>query len=107
MSDHEFRRFWRDVFALEGLATPHVLRRVLKFTLFAIAISAIHMLTHFSLGLDVAPLEYAGAVLGVLLVLRTNAGYDRWWEGRKLWGGIVNQSRDLAIGAIAYGPDEP
>ena len=41
--------------------------------------------------------------LGALLVLRTNAGYERWWEARKLWGGIVNQSRNLAILAVAHG----
>jgi ion channel-forming bestrophin family protein len=45
-----------------------------------------------------------GAALGLLLVLRTNAGYDRWWEARKLWGGIVNQSRNLAIIGLTYGP---
>ncbi len=50
------------------------------------------------------PFEVAGAVLGLLLVLRLNAGYDRWWEARKLWGGIVNQSRNLAIAGLAYGP---
>jgi putative membrane protein len=41
-----------------------------------------------------------------MLVLRTNAGYDRWWEARKLWGGIVNQSRNLVISATAYGPTD-
>jgi putative membrane protein len=46
-------------------------------------------------------------VLGLLLVLRTNAGYERWWEARKLWGGIVNQTRNLAIQALSYGPDDP
>ena len=40
-------------------------------------------------------------------MLRTNAGYERWWEARKLWGGIVNQTRNLAIQAISYGPDDP
>ena len=48
-----------------------------------------------------------GAALGALLVLRTNAGYERWWEARKLWGGIVNQCRNLVILALAYGPDDP
>ncbi|MGD9646950.1 MAG: bestrophin family protein [Pirellulales bacterium] len=38
-----------------------------------------------------------GAVLGLLLVFRTNTAYDRWWEGRKLWGQLVNDSRNLAI----------
>ena len=39
-----------------------------------------------------------------MLVVRTNAGYERWWEGRKLWGGIVNQSRNLALIGLAHGP---
>ncbi len=38
-----------------------------------------------------------GLVVGVLLVFRTNTAYDRWWEGRKLWGQLVNESRNLAI----------
>jgi putative membrane protein len=40
---------------------------------------------------------FFGLVLGVLLVFRTNTSYDRWWEGRKLWGQLVNDSRNLAI----------
>jgi putative membrane protein len=56
------------------------------------------------LDFDIGPVEVSGAVLGLLLVLRTNAGYDRWWEARKLWGGIVNQCRNLVISALAYGP---
>ena len=47
----------------------------------------------------VAACEFAGAALGLLLVLRRNAGYDRWWVARKLRGSIVNQSRNLAIDA--------
>ena len=38
-----------------------------------------------------------GFVLSMLLVFRTNTAYDRWWEGRKLWGGLVNSSRNLAM----------
>ena len=38
-----------------------------------------------------------GFVLSLLLVFRTNTAYDRWWEGRKLWGSLVNNSRNLAI----------
>ena len=38
-----------------------------------------------------------GFVLSMLLVFRTNTAYDRWWEGRKLWGSLVNNSRNLAI----------
>ena len=36
-------------------------------------------------------------VLSLLLVFRTNTAYDRWWEGRKLWGKLVNDSRNLSV----------
>jgi putative membrane protein len=43
-----------------------------------------------------------GIVLGLFLVFRTNSAYDRWWEGRKLWGGLVNSTRNLALKVDAY-----
>jgi len=57
--------------------------------------------------LNVTPFEYTGVVLGLLLVFRVNAGHDRWWEGRKLWGGIVNASRNIMLAALNYGPEDP
>jgi putative membrane protein len=38
-----------------------------------------------------------GGVISLLMVFRTNSAYDRWWEGRKLWGDLTNNSRNLAI----------
>jgi ion channel-forming bestrophin family protein len=38
-----------------------------------------------------------GFVLSMLLVFRTNTAYDRWWEGRKIWGSFTNNSRNLAL----------
>ncbi len=38
-----------------------------------------------------------GFVISLLLAYRTNTAYDRWWEGRKMWGGLVNSSRNLSI----------
>ncbi|RXR23066.1 bestrophin family protein [Flavobacterium stagni] len=38
-----------------------------------------------------------GFVISLLLAYRTNTAYDRWWEGRKLWGSLVNNSRNLAL----------
>ncbi|MFY0600977.1 MAG: hypothetical protein JXR03_14980 [Cyclobacteriaceae bacterium] len=45
-----------------------------------------------------------GVILGLFLVLRTNTAYDRWWEGRKLWGQLVNDTRHLAIKLTNYIP---
>jgi len=38
-----------------------------------------------------------GFAISMLLVFRTNTAYDRWWEGRKLWGSLTNNSRNLAV----------
>jgi len=47
-----------------------------------------------------------GFVISLLLVFRTNTAYDRWWEGRKLWGALVNNSRNLALKLSAVLPAE-
>ncbi len=47
-----------------------------------------------------------GFVISLLLAYRTNTAYDRWWEGRKLWGSLVNNSRNLAIKLSAILTDE-
>ncbi len=38
-----------------------------------------------------------GFAISMLLVFRTNTAYDRWWEGRRQWGSLVNNSRNFAI----------
>lgn len=43
-----------------------------------------------------------GIVLGLFLVFRTNSAYDRWWEGRRLWGALVNSTRNFALKLNAY-----
>lgn len=47
------------------------------------------------------------AALGLLLVFRTNASYDRFWEGRRLWGGIVNETRNLIRNSKAHLSSDP
>ena len=47
-----------------------------------------------------------GFVISMLLVFRTNTAYDRWWEGRKLWGALVNNSRNLALKLAAMLPPD-
>jgi putative membrane protein len=43
-----------------------------------------------------------GTALGMLLVFRTNSSYDRFWEGRRMWGNIINESRNLArLGSVS------
>jgi putative membrane protein len=99
--------FWSEVFRVQGSVTPYVIGRVLFFTALATVVWLVAVWSGIHTGLEVAPYEIIGVVLALLLVLRTNAGYDRWYEARKLCGGIVNQSRNLGTIGTVYGPQDP
>ena len=43
-----------------------------------------------------------GFAVALLMGFRTAASYDRWWEARKIWGGIVNESRSLIRQVISF-----
>lgn len=102
----ESRSFWRDAVAWREAVTGKVLRRVVAFGVFAVIVALVHKELGWP-GVRATHIGYTGGALALLLVLRTNGGYDRWWEARKLWGGIVNQSRNLAVNGLAYGPNDP
>jgi putative membrane protein len=48
------------------------------------------------------PLAIVGGAIGIFVSFRTNSAYDRWWEGRRLWGTLINASRHLATQALSY-----
>ncbi len=56
---------------------------------------------HF-ITIPITLLTVPGTVIGLLLAFRTNSSYDRWWEARKIWGQIVNDSRTLARQLTTY-----
>ncbi len=47
-------------------------------------------------GSKYVPLALYGSAIGIIVGFRNNSAYGRWWEGRALWGQIVNNSRSLA-----------
>jgi putative membrane protein len=47
-----------------------------------------------------------GFVISLLLVFRTNTAYDRWWEGRRLWGQLVNDTRTISLKLDVFLPKE-
>ncbi len=106
MNHWEYRQFWGEIFSLSRAVSPGVRWRMLTFGIIALAVWATAAYTTLIPPSEIAPYELIGAALAVLLMLRTNTGYDRWYEGRKLWGGIVNQSRNLAQAGVAYGPSD-
>ena len=100
------RGFWRDALAWREAVTAKLLPTILVFGLYATVIAGFHQVLMWP-GIETTHLAYTAGLLALLLILRTNTGYERWWEARKLWGGIVNQSRNLAIKGLEYGSEDP
>ena len=74
-------------------------------TIYTVAIEFIFdyfVISHESFPGTIAMHSLLGIVLGLFLVFRINSAYDRWWEGRKLWGGLVNSTRNFALKLSAY-----
>lgn len=89
------RRWFRTLFRWKSSVIPGVLPRTIFCAAFGLLISIL-----YGLGIPVS-INALGSivpsiVLGLLLVFRTNTAYERFWEGRKLWGELVNTSRNLA-----------
>ena len=94
------RNWFKDI---RHLAVSYTIQRVMRYVLytglFATLICAIEEFTEFMvyIPIDLSIFSLLGIVLSIFLVFRTNTAYDRWWEGRKQWGALVNHSRNLAI----------
>jgi len=89
----------------------HLLRWQLKnFAIFmslSIAVVVAEQLTGSVAGvLPDVPVTVLGSAIGIYVSFRTNSAYDRWWEGRKLWGQLVNSSRHFCAQTVAYLPAE-
>lgn len=98
MSPYDSRRWTSHLFDIEGSMVREIMGRVTVCIIWATIFVAIqlHGPSYFP-KLAISPTTHSlvGAVLGLLLVFRTNSSYDRFWEGRKLWGGITNECRNL------------
>lgn len=71
-----------------------------------IAVTYLYMVEDWSeIGLDNLPLPLVGTAVALVVTLRNNAAYARWWEGRMLWGQIVNDSRSFVRGLITMTSD--
>ena len=100
-NDAESKSFFATALTWKGSAAPRILKRVGVTAVYAAVVCLVEsMFPKF--GISITPFEYSGAILALVLVLRVNAGHDRWWEARKIWGEIVNQSRNLALVVYSY-----
>ena len=61
----------------------------------------------FHSSLTVLPFQLVGVALSIFIGFRNNAAYDRWWEGRKLWGSLINTSRSITRQILTMLSDVP
>jgi len=71
---------------------------ILLFTMFAVVVTVLYELLGLKwLHLPWTPIALVGTAVAFLIGFQNNAAYDRLWEARKIWGGIVNASRTWAM----------
>lgn len=99
--------FGLSLFSWRGSALRKVWHSVAVVTGFSVGAELLY--TRFGLdeswGLTLAPFTLIGVALSIFLGFRNNACYDRFWEARKHWGGLVNNSRSFARAVLLFVDD--
>ncbi|KIA96541.1 hypothetical protein OC25_01995 [Pedobacter kyungheensis] len=91
----------RMLFVWHGSVLPALLPRLALLFILSLGVVYFHgTVLNFKIPLNPAPLTLFGFVLALFLGFRNNVSYDRFWEGRKLWGGLLNTTRSLTRQAI-------
>ena len=83
-------------------------KNILLFILWSAAVTWLyHVADHngYDLGIPFLPLSTIGIAVAFYIGFKNNASYDRFWEGRKIWGGIVNYSRSWAMNVLTLVKD--
>ena len=99
--------WFRMLFIWHGSVLPQLLRRLSLLLIISIAITWYReTLFKYNLHLNPAPFTLFGIALALFLGFRNSASYDRFWEGRRLWGSLNNCCRSLARQALTLN-DKP
>ncbi|MFN3197301.1 MAG: bestrophin family protein [Bradymonadia bacterium] len=102
MIDYPKSKWFPLLMSWKGTVLPRILLRVLVLVWIAVGVVWWNKNYYRIDELDQLAHTVLGVPLGLLLVFRTNSAYDRFWEGRKRWGGLVNASRNLVRSATSY-----
>jgi len=100
MIDYNGRGWLPILLRMRGSVIPRLIPRVVVTA--GLGVIAVLVLESRNFKIPSVAHALVGVALGLLLVFRTNASYDRYWEGRKLLGQIVNRTRDLARQTVSY-----
>lgn len=91
----------RMLFIWKGSVLPQILPRLLILLVISVAVVYFRgTIFNYKIQLNPGPFTLFGIALAIFLGFRNNVSYDRFWEGRKLWGSLLNTSRSLTRQAL-------
>jgi ion channel-forming bestrophin family protein len=94
--------WFRLLFEYRGSALSRIKGRLFAVLTVACAVTYWGEWLSLSSDLTTTPFTLIGLALGVFLGFRNNVSYDRYWEGRRLWGRVVNDARSFARLVMSY-----
>lgn len=108
MINYNSKRWYEPI---RHFSSSYVIRRTMRMcagmALYAIVIATFdHLFKNYEafkpfdlqiMFIDMSVFSLLGVFLSLMMVFRTNSAYDRWWEGRKQWGALINHTRGLAV----------
>lgn len=98
---------WMLFFVLKGSIIQRIWPQLLGVGLLCLVIVAAHRQTAGLVpGVNPAPFALIGVALSIFLSFRNTAAYDRWWEGRRQWGQIIQTTRDIARQTVMLDADQ-
>jgi ion channel-forming bestrophin family protein len=106
MIQYDPHRWFDHLFDVKGSLILEITPRVLACVFWAGAVVAFDRWV-WPAGVPSTVHTLVGTALGLLLVFRTNSSYDRFWEGRRLWGNLINECRNLARCAAVHLKADP
>lgn len=99
--------WFKMLFEWRGSVLPQLLPRLLLLLLFSFVVVYFKpWLIQYNLHINPAIFTLFGIALAIFLGFRNSVSYDRFWEGRKLWGALLNDTRSLARQSITLVPDK-
>lgn len=88
--------WFRIILRYRGTELPRTKYRIAGVVLLAMLVTAAELNLGWHSDLHALPFTLIGFALSIFLGFRNNTAYDRWWEGRKAWGALINTTRSAA-----------
>jgi len=107
MIDYDPHHWRSHLLDIKGSMVKEIIGRVLICVGWSVVVVGFYKLINPGIAIPSTVHTLVGWALSLLLVFRTNTSYDRFWEGRRAWGSIVNVARDMGRKSAVYLRPDP